>query len=110
MAQQTRHWDESAGKTVPLRSKEEAFDYRYFPEPDLVPVVPDATWQAQVGHRFGPLPADRRAKLTELFGADVPASRVDQIVTVVELGLDDLVVAAAAAGVDPGLGFGPHGQ
>jgi aspartyl-tRNA(Asn)/glutamyl-tRNA(Gln) amidotransferase subunit B len=103
VAQQTRHWDEASGKTVPLRSKEEAFDYRYFPEPDLVPVVPDASWQAEVASGLGPLPAERRSRLTELFGTEVPPSRADQIITVVELGLDDLVVDAAAAGVDPGL-------
>jgi len=44
VVQQTRHWDEDRGATVALRSKEEAYDYRYFPEPDLVPLVPDPAW------------------------------------------------------------------
>ncbi|MBU4302585.1 MAG: Asp-tRNA(Asn)/Glu-tRNA(Gln) amidotransferase subunit GatB, partial [Actinobacteria bacterium] len=44
VVQETRHWDDVAGTTSPLRSKEEAFDYRYFPEPDLVPLEPDGEW------------------------------------------------------------------
>ncbi|MHB8594925.1 MAG: Asp-tRNA(Asn)/Glu-tRNA(Gln) amidotransferase subunit GatB, partial [Acidimicrobiales bacterium] len=66
--QQTRHWDEEAGRTVPLRSKEEAFDYRYFPEPDLVPVAPDPDWQNDVAGSLPPMPADRRTRLGALFG------------------------------------------
>ncbi len=98
--QQTRHWDEAAGRTVALRSKEEAFDYRYFPEPDLVPVVPDTEWQHAVGAALGPLPARRRARLAELVtDADRSAARTDQITTVVELDLDPLVEAAVAGGV-----------
>ena len=49
VVQQTRHWNEDQGVTVALRSKEEAFDYRYFPEPDLVPVVPDARLAVRSG-------------------------------------------------------------
>ena len=102
--QQTRHWDEDAGQTVALRSKEEAFDYRYFPEPDLVPVVPDPGWQAEVAASLGPMPADRRAKLGTLFGPEIPTgARADQITTVVEHGLDGLVVAAVGDGVSPAL-------
>jgi aspartyl-tRNA(Asn)/glutamyl-tRNA(Gln) amidotransferase subunit B len=66
--QQTRHWNEADGKTGALRSKEEAFDYRYFPEPDLVRVVPDSGWQSQVAAAVGPMPADRRAALATLLG------------------------------------------
>ena len=57
--QQTRHWDEDAGRTVALRSKEEAYDYRYFLEPDLVPLAPDAEWIRAVGDAMGPMPAVR---------------------------------------------------
>ena len=104
VAQQTRHWNEDAAETVALRSKEEAFDYRYFPEPDLVPVVPDSSWQADVAASLGPMPALRREQLTALFGPDVPSkARADQIATVVEHGLDGLVKAAAGAGVDSAL-------
>ncbi|HUI04346.1 MAG TPA: Asp-tRNA(Asn)/Glu-tRNA(Gln) amidotransferase subunit GatB [Acidimicrobiales bacterium] len=100
--QQTRHWDEDAGETVALRSKEEAFDYRYFPEPDLVPIVPDQGWQSEVAASLGPMPADRRARLASLFGPEIPTgSRADQIATVVEHGLDALVLAATGEGVSP---------
>ncbi|HXY28939.1 MAG TPA: Asp-tRNA(Asn)/Glu-tRNA(Gln) amidotransferase subunit GatB, partial [Acidimicrobiales bacterium] len=66
--QETRHWDESAGRTESLRSKEEANDYRYFPEPDLVPLAPDAAWRQRVRAALGPMPADRRAALADALG------------------------------------------
>src|SRR5678816_2817186 len=47
IAQETRLWDVNAGRPVLMRSKEEAHDYRYFPEPDLGPVVVDETWIAE---------------------------------------------------------------
>ncbi len=104
VVQQTRHWDEGEGRTVALRSKEEAFDYRYFPEPDLVPVAPDEAWQRQVAEALGPMPAERRQQLARRFGQQGPDSaRADQIATVVELDLDPLVHAAADAGVDVSL-------
>jgi len=104
VTQQTRHWNEDEGVTVALRSKEEAFDYRYFPEPDLVPVVPDAGWQSQVAASVGPMPADRRDTLGSLLGTEpLTRAHADQIATVVEHGLDGLVTAAAAAGVDVSL-------
>jgi aspartyl-tRNA(Asn)/glutamyl-tRNA(Gln) amidotransferase subunit B len=104
VVQQTRHWNEDTGVTVPLRSKEEAFDYRYFPEPDLVPVVPDSAWQSDVAASIGPMPADRRQKLAALFGSEpLTRARADQIATVVEHGLDGLMTAAVGAGVDGAL-------
>jgi aspartyl-tRNA(Asn)/glutamyl-tRNA(Gln) amidotransferase subunit B len=104
VVQQTRHWDDDRGRTVPLRSKEEAFDYRYFPEPDLVRVAPDPAWQVDVARALGPMPAERRQKLGRLFGEAEPAgARADQIGAVVEHQLDGLVMAAVEGGVDPSL-------
>jgi aspartyl-tRNA(Asn)/glutamyl-tRNA(Gln) amidotransferase subunit B len=101
--QETRHWDESAGRTEALRSKEEANDYRYFPEPDLVPLAPDAAWRDRVRESLGPMPAERRATLVTALGGDPSAAEVDQINAVVDLGLDALVNAASDAGAPASL-------
>src|SRR4051795_4774752 len=60
VTQETRHWDEGSGRTSSMRSKEEAYDYRYFPEPDLVPVAPDEQWQKAGAGALPGLPAERR--------------------------------------------------
>ena len=57
--QETRHWDENDGRTHTLRTKEDADDYRYFLEPDLVPLAPSAEWVERV--RAGHAAAARRA-------------------------------------------------
>jgi aspartyl-tRNA(Asn)/glutamyl-tRNA(Gln) amidotransferase subunit B len=101
--QETRHWDESAGRTDSMRSKEEANDYRYFPEPDLVPLAPDAAWQERVREGLGAMPAGRRAVLASALGGAPTGAEADQIHAVVDLGLDGLVTAAADAGVPPKL-------
>jgi aspartyl-tRNA(Asn)/glutamyl-tRNA(Gln) amidotransferase subunit B len=103
VVQQTRHWDEQKGLTVALRSKEEAFDYRYFSEPDLVPVEPDPSWLYEVANSIGPMPAERRAAVKEALGGEATPAQSDQILTVVDLDLDPLVLSAVAAGIDPGL-------
>jgi aspartyl-tRNA(Asn)/glutamyl-tRNA(Gln) amidotransferase subunit B len=95
--QQTRHWNEDEGRTTTLRSKEEATDYRYFPEPDLVELDPDPEWVEEIRAALPPLPADRRATLVERAGATV-----DQAVLIVERGLDGLVLDALDAGGDAG--------
>jgi aspartyl-tRNA(Asn)/glutamyl-tRNA(Gln) amidotransferase subunit B len=97
--QETRHWDESAGRTDSMRSKEEANDYRYFPEPDLVPLAPDAAWQEKVRAGLGAMPADRRAVLSSALGGAPTDAEKDQIHAVVDLGLDELVTAAVGSGV-----------
>ena len=99
VTQETRHWDESAGRTDSMRSKEEANDYRYFPEPDLVPLAPDAAWQERVRAGLGAMPADRRAVLASALGGAPTEAETDQIHAVVDLGLDALVTTAADAGV-----------
>ena len=68
LIQETRHWDDAAGKTHPLRSKEEAFDYRYFPEPDLVPIEPDPEWVERLRADLPELPQERFHRFIEQFG------------------------------------------
>jgi aspartyl-tRNA(Asn)/glutamyl-tRNA(Gln) amidotransferase subunit B len=68
LLQETRHFDEKTGETSTLRSKEYAFDYRYFPEPDLVPIEPSREWIESVRARMPELPADRRARFSEQYG------------------------------------------
>ena len=63
LVQETRHWDEDAGATSSMRSKEEAFDYRYFPDPDLVPLEPGEAWVEEIRAALPELPAAVRARL-----------------------------------------------
>ncbi|MGA8296858.1 MAG: Asp-tRNA(Asn)/Glu-tRNA(Gln) amidotransferase subunit GatB, partial [Acidimicrobiales bacterium] len=100
VVQETRHFNEDDGTTSSLRSKEEAFDYRYFAEPDLVPLAPSDALVDKVKGELGPLPAARRERLAALVGARDAAVLSDQLSTVVALGLDDLVVDAIELGAD----------
>src|SRR5215475_6520511 len=68
VVQETRHFHEESGTTTPGRSKEEAQDYRYFPEPDLVPVAPPAEWVDAIGAALPELPAARRARVQAELG------------------------------------------
>src|SRR6266540_1883451 len=68
LAQETRHWDGTTGRTEPMRSKEYAMDYRYFPEPDLVPIEAPPPWVEAVRNRLPELPAGRRARVAEATG------------------------------------------
>ncbi|MGQ0668228.1 MAG: Asp-tRNA(Asn)/Glu-tRNA(Gln) amidotransferase subunit GatB [Actinomycetota bacterium] len=76
LVQETRHWDEDAGKTTPLRSKEYAFDYRYFPEPDLPPLAPDAGWVKQIEADLPELPDRRRRRYEELHELPADQARI----------------------------------
>ncbi|MBP2655153.1 MAG: gatB [Firmicutes bacterium] len=63
VVQETRTWDEGRGITASMRSKEQAHDYRYFPEPDLVPIVVDPVWIEDIRKKLPELPDARRARL-----------------------------------------------
>jgi aspartyl-tRNA(Asn)/glutamyl-tRNA(Gln) amidotransferase subunit B len=76
VVQETRHWDEDGGRTRSGRSKEEAHDYRYFPEPDLVPVAPTDEMRAEVRASMPELPAARRTRLIEAWGIKDEDARV----------------------------------
>ncbi|HJV03781.1 MAG TPA: Asp-tRNA(Asn)/Glu-tRNA(Gln) amidotransferase subunit GatB, partial [Actinomycetota bacterium] len=76
LVQETRHWDEGQGVTLPLRSKEYAFDYRYFPEPDLNPVEPDGAWIDRLRADLPELPAARRRRFAEQYGLDPTQARL----------------------------------
>jgi aspartyl-tRNA(Asn)/glutamyl-tRNA(Gln) amidotransferase subunit B len=93
--QETRHWDEEHGRTRAGRSKENSDDYRYFDEPDLVPLVPTADDIARIDAALPMLPASRRARLSELTGV-APTD----VALVVDRGHDDFVVAVVGVGAD----------
>jgi len=68
VVQETRHWHEDTNSTTPGRSKEEAEDYRYFPEPDLLPVEPSRAWVEELRATIPEHPAKLRARLREEWG------------------------------------------
>jgi aspartyl-tRNA(Asn)/glutamyl-tRNA(Gln) amidotransferase subunit B len=68
ISQETRLYDDSTDTTVPMRSKEEAHDYRYFPEPDLVPVETDDKWIEEIRSTIGELPQAKKARYMKDFG------------------------------------------
>ncbi|HEY5010322.1 MAG TPA: Asp-tRNA(Asn)/Glu-tRNA(Gln) amidotransferase subunit GatB, partial [Acidimicrobiales bacterium] len=102
--QETRHWDENLGSTSTMRVKEEADDYRYFREPDLVDLVPDAAWQSRVRESLKPMPAERRADLRGRLTDPSPAL-LDALEVVIDLGLDTFVIAALDATISADLAF-----
>jgi len=97
LTQETRHWDEGAGRTEPMRSKEFATDYRYFPEPDLVPIEATAGWVDGLRAELPELPAEQRARLAEATG--LPAKEVSWLVRDPEvLGYFQAVLAGPSGG------------
>jgi aspartyl-tRNA(Asn)/glutamyl-tRNA(Gln) amidotransferase subunit B len=68
ITQETRLYNAAEGRTYSMRSKEQAHDYRYFPEPDLLPLVVDAKWQAEIRAKLPELPEARRARLVSEYG------------------------------------------
>jgi aspartyl-tRNA(Asn)/glutamyl-tRNA(Gln) amidotransferase subunit B len=93
--QETRHFHEDTGSTTSGRVKEEAEDYRYFPEPDLVPVAPSREWVEEIRAGLPELPLARRNRLREEWGisatdmqAILNAGAIDPIVATIEAGAD----------------------
>lgn len=68
VVQETRRWDEAQGKTLSMRSKEEAHDYRYFPDPDLVKVYIDEEWKERIRNTIPELPDARKARYIRDYG------------------------------------------
>ena len=75
VVQETRLWDPDRGLTESMRGKEEAHDYRYFPEPDLVPIVVDKEWIDEIMASLPELPDVRRERFTSEYG--IPAAHAD---------------------------------
>ena len=98
--QQTRHWDENDGRTHTLRSKEDADDYRYFLEPDLVVVDPGPEWIERVRAALPVLPAQRRAMLADAAGVE---ANTEAVMVVVEREQDAYVLEVAELGGDAGI-------
>jgi aspartyl-tRNA(Asn)/glutamyl-tRNA(Gln) amidotransferase subunit B len=97
LVQETRGWDEAAARTISQRSKEEANDYRYFPEPDLPPLRPDPTWVAELRAALPELPAARRARYVE----QLELSAYDAAVLTADVALANYFDGVVAAGIGP---------
>ncbi|MEV0402815.1 Asp-tRNA(Asn)/Glu-tRNA(Gln) amidotransferase subunit GatB [Actinoallomurus sp. NPDC050550] len=96
VTQETRHFQEAAGTTTSGRSKEEAQDYRYFPEPDLVPMAPSREWVEQLRAGLPELPAARRRRVQDEWGvAD------KELQDIVNAGALDLIEETVRQGADP---------
>ncbi|MGA2019896.1 MAG: Asp-tRNA(Asn)/Glu-tRNA(Gln) amidotransferase subunit GatB [Candidatus Sulfotelmatobacter sp.] len=95
--QETRLYNSHEGKTYSMRSKEQAHDYRYFPEPDLLPLVVDEKWKAEIAKTLPELPAARRARLVKEYGI----TEYDAQVLTVSKSLADQFEAAAKAARNP---------
>lgn len=96
IVQETRHWHEDTGTTAAGRVKSDAEDYRYFPEPDLVPIAPDRAWVEEIRASLPELPAARRRRLQGEWGyADA------EMRDVVNAGAVELIETTIAAGASP---------
>jgi aspartyl-tRNA(Asn)/glutamyl-tRNA(Gln) amidotransferase subunit B len=94
ITQETRLYNSSEGKTYSMRSKEEAHDYRYFPEPDLLPLVVDGKWQAEIRSSLPELPEARRKRMVADYGiTDYDA----EVLTASRTLADEFELAAKAA-------------
>ncbi|RPF25715.1 Asp-tRNA(Asn)/Glu-tRNA(Gln) amidotransferase subunit GatB [Georgenia muralis] len=96
VVQETRHWHEDSGTTSPGRVKSDAEDYRYFPEPDLVPLAPPREWVEEIRASLPEMPAVRRRRLQAEWGFTDAEMR-----DLVNAGAGDLVEATVTAGASP---------
>jgi aspartyl-tRNA(Asn)/glutamyl-tRNA(Gln) amidotransferase subunit B len=94
IAQETRLWNVAAGRTEPMRSKEFAHDYRYFPEPDLLPLRVSDAWRNEIARAMAEPPAARRARFVEEYGL----THYDAGVLTATRALADYYEALVAAG------------
>ncbi len=94
ITQETRLFNPNEGKTYAMRSKEQAHDYRYFPEPDLLPLVVDAGWQAEIRRMLPELPEARRARMVSDYGI---TEQDAQVLTLTRQLADQFEEAARAA-------------
>ena len=94
LVQETRGWDADRGVTFSQRVKEEAHDYRYFPDPDLVPIVIDEAWENRLRERLPELPRARRQRFQETFAL----SPYDAGVLTAEQAMADYFERVIAAG------------
>ena len=92
--QETRLYNSAEGRTYSMRSKEQAHDYRYFPEPDLLPLVVDAKWQAEIRRNLPELPEARRQRMVAEYGITAQDA---QVLTVSRMLADQFEEAAKAA-------------
>ncbi len=76
VVQETLGWDEALSKTIPQRSKEEAHDYRYFPEPDLPPLFVDPSWIVQIRKELPELPDEKRQRLVQAYSLTSYTARI----------------------------------
>ena len=97
ITQETRLYNANEGKTYGMRSKEQAHDYRYFPEPDLLPLVVDEKWKAEIARALPELPEMRRARMVKEYGI----TEYDAQVLTVSKALADQFEQAAKAAKNP---------
>ena len=97
ITQETRLYNSNEGKTYSMRSKEQAHDYRYFPDPDLLPLVVDETWRAEIARALPELPEARRARMLNQYGI----TEYDAQVLTLSKSLADQFEEAAKAAQNP---------
>ena len=97
VVQETRRWDDEKGVSSPMRSKEDAQDYRYFPDPDLVPIMVSDEWIEEIRAKQPEFKDEKKVRYKEMYG--LPDYDIDQITGSKKLG--EIFEGAVSAGADP---------